>query len=185
MVTSRVNYQHLENPVLSLYYTMWNSYVQAAEVAQRRTAVSSKCFFQLHYACWDRLFACFPLALSIFLPLLLWRFPSLQLFCVHYTGEASGRAKRPKFKRLSDQMFWYVRANATVAAADLMLNAPYSSLVFAHAGQVKRFARFARLLSSPAPLSCDPLRRTLRNCVTNGRSFLPCDVSSHEELKMF
>jgi hypothetical protein len=26
-----------------------------------------------------------PLALSIFFPLLLWRFPSSQLFCVHYT----------------------------------------------------------------------------------------------------
>jgi hypothetical protein len=49
MVTSRVNYQHLENPVFSLYYTMWNSYVQAAEVAQRRTAESSKYFQLIQY----------------------------------------------------------------------------------------------------------------------------------------
>jgi hypothetical protein len=35
---------------------MWNSYVQAAEVSQRRTAVSSKCF-QLYYTCSDRLLA--------------------------------------------------------------------------------------------------------------------------------
>jgi hypothetical protein len=32
--------------------------------------------------------SCFPLALSIFFPLLLWRFPSSQLFCVHLTDNA-------------------------------------------------------------------------------------------------
>jgi hypothetical protein len=63
---------------------MWNSEVQAAEVAQRRTAVSSKCF-QLHYTCWQTLRRrASPLPFPSFFPLLLWRFPSSQLFCVHY-----------------------------------------------------------------------------------------------------
>jgi hypothetical protein len=63
---------------------MWNIWVQAAEVSQRRTAVSSKCF-QLYYTCSDRLLAIAlpPYSFHLF-PLLLWRFLSSQLFCVHY-----------------------------------------------------------------------------------------------------
>jgi hypothetical protein len=64
---------------------MWNSWVQAAEVSQRRTAVSSKCF-QLYYACSDSWPSRSTLALSSFFPLLLWRFLSAQLFCVHCTA---------------------------------------------------------------------------------------------------
>jgi hypothetical protein len=56
------------NPFLVLYD---EKHVQSAEVSQRRTAVSSKCF-QLYYTCSDRLFAVvLPLALSIFFPRLL------------------------------------------------------------------------------------------------------------------
>jgi hypothetical protein len=64
---------------------MWNSYVQTAEVAQWRTAVSSKCF-QLYYTCSDTLFAVVlpPCPFHLF-PLLLWRFPSSRLFYVHYS----------------------------------------------------------------------------------------------------
>jgi hypothetical protein len=63
--------------------------VQAAEVAQRRTAMSSKCF-QLYYTCSDRLFAIMLLlSRSILFSLLLWRFRSSQLFCVHCTEEWS------------------------------------------------------------------------------------------------
>jgi hypothetical protein len=82
---------------------MWNSYVQAAEVSQRRTAVSIKCF-QLYYTFSDRLLAiALPLALSIFIPLLLWRVLSCQLFCVHCTkgdrciGTARRRQKGCKY----------------------------------------------------------------------------------------
>jgi hypothetical protein len=58
----------VHNPFLVLYDV---KQVQAAEVAQRRTAVSSKCF-QLYYTCSDRLLGnSLPLALSTFLPLLL------------------------------------------------------------------------------------------------------------------
>jgi hypothetical protein len=51
--------------------------VQAVEVSQRRTAVSSKCF-QLYYTCSDRLLtiALPPCPFHRF-PLLLWRFPKL------------------------------------------------------------------------------------------------------------
>jgi hypothetical protein len=45
--------------------------------------LSSKCF-QLYYTCSDCWQSRSPLALSIFFPLLLWRFLSSQLFCVHY-----------------------------------------------------------------------------------------------------
>jgi hypothetical protein len=57
--------------------------VQTAEVGQR-TAVSSKCF-QLYYTRSDRHFATVlpPYPFHLF-PRLLWRFPSSQLFCVHY-----------------------------------------------------------------------------------------------------
>jgi hypothetical protein len=73
-----------ENTIISLYYTMWNNYVQAAEVSQRRTAVSSKCF-QLYYTCSDRLLTIALPSCSFHLsPLLLWRFPSSRLFCVQY-----------------------------------------------------------------------------------------------------
>jgi hypothetical protein len=48
---------------------MWNSYVQAAEVSQRRTTVSSKCF-QLYYTCSERDF-------SIVLPPCPFHFPPL------------------------------------------------------------------------------------------------------------
>jgi hypothetical protein len=68
------------NPFLVLYDV---KQVEAAEVSQRRTAVGSKCF-QLYYTCSDRLLTiALPLAVSIF-PLLLWRFLSSQLFCVHH-----------------------------------------------------------------------------------------------------
>jgi hypothetical protein len=70
------------NPSLVLYDV---KQVQAAEVSQRRTAVSSKCF-QSYYTCSDRLLAIAlpPCPFHLF-PLLPWRFPSSQLFCVHYT----------------------------------------------------------------------------------------------------
>jgi hypothetical protein len=56
---------------------MWNSYFQAAEVAQRRTAVSSKCF-QLYYTCSDILFVVVlpPCSFHIFPPLTV-TFPKL------------------------------------------------------------------------------------------------------------
>jgi hypothetical protein len=64
-----------------------NSCFQAAEVSQRRTAVSSKCF-QLCYTCSDRLLviALPPYPFHLF-PLLLWRFPTSQLVCVHYSNK--------------------------------------------------------------------------------------------------
>jgi hypothetical protein len=54
-----------------------NSYVQAAEAAQRRTAVSSK-RFQLHYICSDRFFAIVlpPCLFHLFSPLTV-TFPKL------------------------------------------------------------------------------------------------------------
>jgi hypothetical protein len=68
---------------------MWNSWVQAAEVSQRRTAVSSKCF-QLHYTCSDRLLTItLPSCPFHLFPLLLWCVLSSQLFCVHYTEDGS------------------------------------------------------------------------------------------------
>jgi hypothetical protein len=73
-----------ENTILSFYYTIWNSQVQAAEVSQRRTAVSSKCF-QLYYTCSDCWPSHSPLLFPSFFLLLLWRFLTSQLFCVHYT----------------------------------------------------------------------------------------------------
>jgi hypothetical protein len=59
--------------------------VQAAEVSQRRTTVSSK-RFQLYYTRSDRLLtiALPPCSFHLF-PLLLWHFLSSQLLCVHYT----------------------------------------------------------------------------------------------------
>jgi hypothetical protein len=51
--------------MLSLCYTVWNSYVQAAKVSQRRTAVSSKCF-QLHYTCSDSSPSCSPVVFPSF-----------------------------------------------------------------------------------------------------------------------
>jgi hypothetical protein len=68
---------------------MWNSYVQATEVEQRRIAVSSKCF-QLYCTCSDRLLAVVlpPCSFHLF-PLLLWRFQSSQLFCFHYKCNGS------------------------------------------------------------------------------------------------
>jgi hypothetical protein len=69
------------NPFLVLYDVQQ---VQSAEVSQRWTAVSSKCF-QLYYTWSDRLFTVV-LAPCSFHPLspLLRRFRSSQLFCVHY-----------------------------------------------------------------------------------------------------
>jgi hypothetical protein len=64
---------------------MWKSCVQAAEVSQRRTVVSSKCFSYTIHAQTDSWPSRSPLLFPYFFFLLLWRFPSSQLFCVHYT----------------------------------------------------------------------------------------------------
>jgi hypothetical protein len=45
-----------------------------------------------------------------------------------------------------------------------MLNAPYSPLAFAYAGQASDSFASTTPLGSPAPLACDRLRRTLSKC---------------------
>jgi hypothetical protein len=50
----------------------------------------------------DSLPSCFPLALSIFFPLLLWRFRSSQIFCVHYTAsQEMNSTEQSTFAQLS------------------------------------------------------------------------------------
>jgi hypothetical protein len=60
---------------------------QAAEVSQRRTAVSSKLFL-FYYTCSDRLLTIeLPSCSFHIFPFSLWRFPGSQLFCIHYSSE--------------------------------------------------------------------------------------------------
>jgi len=75
--------------------------------------VSSKCF-QLYYTCSDRLLTiALPLALSIFFPLLLWRFQSSQLFCVHYKSWFRTLCRRSKFIENLYRVFHLKRIPAT------------------------------------------------------------------------
>jgi hypothetical protein len=116
---------------------MWNSYVQAVEVAQRRTAVSSKCFNVFSYTIHAQ--TDFALALSIFFPLLLWRFPSSQLFCVHYTAWTVRKYDVWKTARVEKETLRIVwldpyparRSSRTTTACRLLINyiRNYSSYV--------------------------------------------------------
>jgi hypothetical protein len=76
--------QRDSNPFLVLYNV---KQVQAAEVSQRRTAVSSKCF-QLNYTCSDRLLAITLPSCSFHLfSSLTVMFPKLSVICVHYVWQ--------------------------------------------------------------------------------------------------
>jgi hypothetical protein len=85
-----------ENTMLSLYYMTWNRFrLQKYRNGGQLWAVNVFSYtIHAQTDCWP---SRFPLALPIFFPLLLWRFPSSQLFCVHYTvrtiylGFAGGR----------------------------------------------------------------------------------------------
>jgi hypothetical protein len=75
----------------------------------------------------DSSLSCFPLALSIFVPLLLWRLLSSQLFCVHYTGVSSNLACSvlsvpllPNLLRISLRL-WFMTAVKSCVTEHAML----------------------------------------------------------------
>jgi hypothetical protein len=72
-----------QNTILSLYYTMWNSFSLQKYRNGGQLWVVNVFSYTIHAQthCWK---SRSPLALSIFFSLLLWRFLSSQLFCVYY-----------------------------------------------------------------------------------------------------
>jgi hypothetical protein len=71
-----------EKTIISLYYTMWNRFRLQKYRNGGQLWVVNVLIYTIHAQtdCWQ---SCSPLTLSIFFPLLLWRFPSSKLFCVH------------------------------------------------------------------------------------------------------
>jgi hypothetical protein len=82
----------------SLFYTMWNGFrLQKYRNGGQLWAVNVFSYaIHAQTDCWT---SCCPLALSIFFLLLLWRFLSSQLFCVHYTGTRCGTNSSKRSRR--------------------------------------------------------------------------------------
>jgi hypothetical protein len=96
--------------------TMWNRFRQQKYRNGGQLWAVNVFSYTIHAQtdCWQ---SPFPLAPSIFLPLLLWRFPSSQLFCVHFTATSCWIVFLTRLFRLADPTNWNYGENVPMLEA--------------------------------------------------------------------